>query len=65
MNQAFQEADAALNGLLFDGLPIAAGGFGLCGIPETLIDGIVTAHTVNLPQSPTTRVWMTTDSACC
>ncbi|KEQ55420.1 CoA transferase subunit A [Sphingobium chlorophenolicum] len=30
----------ALSGLLFDGMTIAAGGFGLCGIPETLIDEI-------------------------
>jgi 3-oxoacid CoA-transferase subunit A len=30
----------ALSGLLFDGMMIAAGGFGLCGIPETLIAAI-------------------------
>lgn len=30
----------ALDGLLFDGMSIAAGGFGLCGIPETLIGAI-------------------------
>src|SRR3546814_14670537 len=30
----------ALAGLLFDGMTIAAGGFGLCGIPATLIDEI-------------------------
>src|SRR3546814_19264038 len=30
----------ALAGLLFDGMTLAAGGFGLCGIPETLIDEI-------------------------
>src|SRR3546814_7563282 len=33
-------ASEALSGLLFDGMTIAAGGFGLCGIPETLIDEI-------------------------
>ncbi|AEG48724.1 3-oxoacid CoA-transferase, A subunit [Sphingobium chlorophenolicum L-1] len=33
-------AGDALSGLLFDGMTIAAGGFGLCGIPETLIDEI-------------------------
>ncbi len=33
--------EAALDGLLFDGMTIAAGGFGLCGIPERLIDAIV------------------------
>jgi len=33
-------AEAALDGLLFDGMIIAAGGFGLCGIPERLIEAI-------------------------
>ena len=31
------DARAALDGLLFDGMTIMAGGFGLCGIPENLI----------------------------
>ena len=30
-------AAARLDGLLHDGMTIAAGGFGLCGIPENLI----------------------------
>lgn len=33
-------ADAALEGLLFDGMTIMSGGFGLCGIPEKLIAAI-------------------------
>src|SRR5439155_27151525 len=33
-------AESAVEGLLFDGMTIAAGGFGLCGIPERLIDAI-------------------------
>jgi 3-oxoacid CoA-transferase subunit A len=33
-------AEAALEGLLFDGMTIMAGGFGLCGIPENLIAAI-------------------------
>lgn len=37
MNKVYPEAAAALEGLLFDGMTIMAGGFGLCGIPETLI----------------------------
>ena len=37
----YPDAKAALEGLLFDGMTIAAGGFGLCGIPERLIDAIV------------------------
>lgn len=36
-NKVYLDAAAALDGLLFDGMTIAAGGFGLCGIPETLI----------------------------
>ena len=43
MRKIFPNAEAALDGLLFDGMTIAAGGFGLCGIPERLIDAIV-AH---------------------
>lgn len=34
------DATAALAGLLFDGMTIMAGGFGLCGIPENLIAAI-------------------------
>jgi len=37
----YSTADAALSGLIQDGMTIAAGGFGLCGIPERLIDAIV------------------------
>ncbi len=37
----YPDAEAALDGLLHDGMTIAAGGFGLCGIPERLIDAIV------------------------
>ena len=40
MQKIYPNADAALDGLLFDGMTIAAGGFGLCGIPERLIDAI-------------------------
>ncbi|ABE36470.1 3-oxoacid CoA-transferase, A subunit [Paraburkholderia xenovorans LB400] len=39
-NILYADAASALEGLLFDGMTIAAGGFGLCGIPETLIDAI-------------------------
>ena len=41
MNKVYPSAEAALSGLLRDGMLIAAGGFGLCGIPELLIDAIV------------------------
>ena len=41
MQKIYPNAEAALDGLLFDGMLIAAGGFGLCGIPERLIDAVV------------------------
>ncbi|HLO20937.1 MAG TPA: CoA transferase subunit A [Sphingomicrobium sp.] len=41
MQKIYPNAESALDGLLFDGMTIAAGGFGLCGIPERLIDAIV------------------------
>ncbi len=40
MNKVYPDADAALAGLLRDGMTIMAGGFGLCGIPELLIVAI-------------------------
>ena len=36
-NKLYPDAAAALDGLLFDGMTIMSGGFGLCGIPENLI----------------------------
>jgi 3-oxoacid CoA-transferase subunit A len=44
----YPDATAALDGLLDDGMTIAAGGFGLCGIPERLIDAIVASGAKNL-----------------
>ena len=40
MNKVYPDARSALAGLLRDGMVIMAGGFGLCGIPETLIHAI-------------------------
>lgn len=48
MNKTYENPQAALDGLLFDGMLIAAGGFGLCGIPELLIDAIRDAGTKDL-----------------
>src|SRR5271154_5356269 len=42
------DASVALDGLLFDGMMIMAGGFGLCGIPENLIAAIRDVGTKNL-----------------
>jgi 3-oxoacid CoA-transferase subunit A len=48
MKKVYPSAAAALDGVLFDGMLIAAGGFGLCGIPELLIAAIRDAGTRNL-----------------
>nr|WP_217908046.1 CoA transferase subunit A [Parasphingorhabdus flavimaris] len=40
MKKIYPDAAAALEGLLFDGMHLCVGGFGLCGIPERLIDAI-------------------------
>ena len=40
MKKIYDSASLALDGVLFDGMLIAAGGFGLCGIPENLINEI-------------------------
>jgi 3-oxoacid CoA-transferase len=41
MKKVYPDATAALDGLLRDNITIAAGGFGLCGIPENLIAALV------------------------
>ena len=48
MKKVYGSAKEALDGLLFDGMLIAAGGFGLCGIPELLIAAIRDAGTKDL-----------------
>ncbi len=48
MKKVYSNAAEALDGLLFDGMTIAAGGFGLCGIPENLIAAIRDAGTKDL-----------------
>ncbi len=48
MKKIYPNAAAALDGLLFDGMLIASGGFGLCGIPELLIAAIRDAGTKGL-----------------
>ena len=40
MNKLYPDAVTALAGLVHDGMTIAVGGFGLCGIPEALIDAL-------------------------
>jgi len=48
MKKVYPDAPAALAGLLKDGMLIMAGGFGLCGIPETLILAIRDSGVKNL-----------------
>jgi len=48
VKKIYPDAAAALDGVLFDGMLIAAGGFGLCGIPELLIAAIRDAGTRDL-----------------
>tara|TARA_B100001179_G_scaffold193825_1_gene151471 strand:+ start:281 stop:988 length:708 start_codon:yes stop_codon:yes gene_type:complete len=40
MNKLFPDAASALDGLLTDDMLIASGGFGLCGIPQRLLEAI-------------------------
>jgi len=48
MNKVYTDAPAALAGILKDGMLIMAGGFGLCGIPDTLIVAIRESGVKNL-----------------
>ncbi len=48
MKKVYDSAADALNGVLHDGMLIASGGFGLCGIPELLLQAIKDAGTKNL-----------------
>jgi len=48
MRKVYGSAAQALEGLLFDGMTIMAGGFGLCGIPENLIAAIRDSGTKDL-----------------
>ena len=48
MNKVYPSAAAALEGVVRDGQLIAVGGFGLCGIPEALIDALAASGVQNL-----------------
>ncbi len=48
MNKVYPSAAAALEGVVADGQLIAVGGFGLCGIPEALIDALRDSGVKNL-----------------
>ena len=48
MEKVYQSAEKAIQELIFDGMKIAAGGFGLCGIPEELINALKLSGVKNL-----------------
>jgi len=48
MRKVFPDAASALDGLVRDGMTMMAGGFGLCGIPENLIDALVASQVTGL-----------------
>jgi len=48
VNKIYPTADAALKGVVADGQMLAVGGFGLCGIPEALIDALKDSGVQNL-----------------
>jgi 3-oxoacid CoA-transferase subunit A len=48
MNKVYPDADTALADILFDGMMLAVGGFGLCGIPEALIAALRDSKRANL-----------------
>ena len=48
MNKLYPNAAAALDGIVKDGQLLAVGGFGLCGIPEALIDALRDSGRKNL-----------------
>lgn len=48
MDKVYNTAAEALDGVLYDEMVIAAGGFGLCGIPEVLISAIRDVGTTGL-----------------
>ncbi len=48
MNKIYPSAAEALKGIVADGQLIGVGGFGLCGIPEALIDALKDSGVQNL-----------------
>ena len=48
MNKVYPDAKTALDGLVFDGMTLMAGGFGLCGIPENSIAALHAAGVKDL-----------------
>ena len=47
-SKVYKDAASALAGVLFDGMTVMSGGFGLCGIPENLITALRDSNVKNL-----------------
>ena len=56
MNKIFPSASAALQGVVQNGQLMAVGGFGLCGIPEALIEAVKASGVKNLTDRKSTRL---------
>ena len=65
MKKVYADTKSALAGLLKDGMLIMAGGFGLCGIPESLILAIRDSGVKNLTASLTIAASTARGSAFC
>lgn len=48
VEKIYSDAKAAIDGLVFEGMTVMAGGFGLCGIPENLIAALRDSGTTGL-----------------
>jgi 3-oxoacid CoA-transferase subunit A len=48
MNKLYDSAEVALDGLLYDRMTLAVGGFGLCGTPESLIAALCASGVTDL-----------------
>jgi len=65
MRKVFADAASALDGIVFDGMTVMAGGFGLCGIAENLILALRASGVKISPSFPTIAGWMISAWACC
>ena len=65
MNKVYPDARSALDGVLFDGMTIMSGGFGLCGIPENLIAAIRDSGVKDLTVISNNAASTASASACC
>ena len=65
LNKLYPDARTALAGIVRDGMLLAIGGFGLCGIPEALIPPCAIPAHATSPSPATTPASTTAASASC